>query len=435
MPDALYDSNGIRLLLGDSLELMQGLGPFDAIVTDPPYGLGFMGKDWDSPGGLGDFPMRRTVERSTVNTGATRQGGRQRGCVDWQKRQAKDALMFQAWTSEWASIALEACKPGAFLLAFGGTRMFHRLACGLEDAGWEIRDTIMWVYGSGFPKSHDISKAIDKAAGAEREPCGTSSGPNHARYDGERYTEKRETPFGVVQDQPVATTAPSTEAAQLWNGWGTALKPAWEPIIVAMKPLDGTFAENAKKHGVAGLNIDGSRVELDGDYKCGANGRPSQTGLGDNYDPATANQHSEQGRWPANLIHDGSDEVVENFPDAGSTNFAAMPGQRRSATNAARFFYCAKASAADRGFRPPCDLPLFGEHDPGFVNTHPTVKPIELMKYLLSLVQTPTGGVVLDPFAGSGSTLVAAKQLERHCVGIEIDPDSAAIATERLQHQ
>ena len=203
---------------GDCLDIMPTLEAesVDSIVCDPPYGLSFMGKDWDH--GVPGVPF-------------------------WEA-------------------ALRVAKPGAYMLAFGGTRTFHRLAVAIEDAGWEIRDTVMWVYGSGFPKSHDVSKAIDKAAGVKRKVVGVSSGPNNSKYDGERYSQKRETRFGVVQDQPEAT-APACEAAKQWEGWGTALKPAWEPIIVARKPIQGTVAENVLKYGTGGLNIDGCRVEID----------------------------------------------------------------------------------------------------------------------------------------------------------------------------
>jgi len=380
----------------DCLAGMPSLEPnsIDTVITDPPYGLSFMGKDWDH--GIPGVPY-------------------------WQA-------------------ALRVAKPGAFMLAFGGTRTFHRLACAIEDAGWELRDTIMWVYGSGYPKSLDISKAIDKAAGVERtEVVGTgkcrtgeSCRPHGSSFSDDSYEWPGE--FNI--------TAPATESAREWSGWGTALKPAWEPILVAMKPLDGTFANNAIKHGVAGLHIDGGRIELNGDYKCSPNGRPSQTGLGDNYDPLKANQPSSIGRFPANLIHDGSDEVMELFPqsagqvadisysapsqktsnvygamrregessqdkrytNSGGTNFAAKPGARRlDSGSAARFFYCAKASRSDRGEG----------------NTHPTVKPLALMEYLCKLTATPTGGTVLDPFGGSFTTAIACINTGRKCVIFE----------------
>jgi hypothetical protein len=212
---------GYELHDGDCLDVMRAMdaNSVDTVVCDPPYGLSFMGKNWDH-----GVP----------------------GVAFWQA-------------------ALQVAKPGAMLLAFGGTRTHHRLMVAIEDAGWEIRDVIMWVYGSGFPKSHDISKAIDKAAGATREVTGEYDSRN--RYDNGQRASNGTYAKHITGEKtygPTNATAPATDAAQEWQGWGTALKPAWEPIIVAMKPLDGTFAQNAMKHGVAGLNIDGSRIAKQG---------------------------------------------------------------------------------------------------------------------------------------------------------------------------
>ena len=270
--------------LGDCLEILPTLAEnsVDAILTDPPYGLEFMGKDWDH--GVPGVPF-------------------------------------------WAA-ALRVAKPGAMLLAFGGTRTHHRLACGIEDAGWEIRDCIMWVYGSGFPKSLDISKAIDKAAGAEREVLGK-------RVTGAAYTRaaRRNANQGFESGQTECSiTAPATDLARLWQGWGTALKPAWEIIIVAMKPLDGTFAANAEKWGVAGLNVDGCRVAgdvpitgqgtSDRIYGGGSGLRPEELGIQD-FHPHPS------GRWPSNLVHDGSEEVVGLFPQTGPAKSAPRGSVQR----------------------------------------------------------------------------------------------------------
>lgn len=375
-----------NVICGDCREVMRGMpeSRIDAIVTDPPYGLGFMGKDWDSPGGIGDFPMRRTTEANTVNTGVSRQGGRQRSTVDFAKRQANDARMFQEWAQEWAADCLRVAKPGAHLLAFGGTRMYHRLACAIEDAGWEIRDCIMWVYSQGFPKSHNL--------------------------DGE------------------------------WDGWGTALKPSYEPLIVARKSLDGTVAANMAKHRTGAMNIDGCRVlATDAAYKANCSGdrghadnrsRVMDFGMG----CGTAN---ELGRWPANMIHDGSDEVMAAFPEAPGQQRSVGPefgsktsvntygdygprqnfAPRGDAGSAARFYYCAKASRADR--------------NDGAENGHPTVKPTDLMRYLCRLV-TPPKGTILDPFAGSGSTGRGAVAEGFNFVGIELDPAYVEIAKARI---
>jgi site-specific DNA-methyltransferase (adenine-specific) len=308
---------------GDCREVMATLDAesVDAIVSDPPYGLSFMGKGWDHgvPG-------------------------------------------VEFWTE-----ALRVAKPGAHLLAFGGTRTYHRLACAIEDAGWEIRDCVMWVYGSGFPKSHDVSKAIDKAAGAEREVVGPSRANvrSDLKYGGNDPSHNHGR-LGAVTHPPI--TAPATDAARQWQGWGTALKPAWEPIIVARKPLVGTVAENVLTHGTGGINVDGCRV-----------GTETLTYI------------------------------------AGETGGEGGKCGARKRASAARFFYCAKASKADRG----------GD------NKHPTVKPTDLMRYLCRLV-TPPGGVVLDPFTGSGSTGKAATLEGFRFIGIEREAEYVQIAKARI---
>ncbi len=295
----------------------------DAVVTDPPYGLTFMGKDWDK-----GVP----------------------GEVFWRE-------------------ALRVSKPGAHLLAFGGTRTFHRLTCAIEDAGWEIRDCIMWVYGSGFPKSLDVSKAIDKAAGAEREVVGKKKprGGMAATFGGSEY-----------RDSALNITAPATDLARQWQGWGTCLKPAFEPIILARKPLDGTVAGNVAKWGTGGLNVDGCRVAADQLAKPSGPQKPfggvtigKYNGGNERCSGSGATHPS--GRFPANLVHDGSEEVLAGFPVTGPSK-AAWMGLRHSGRHggladkggnlkpgtdgirghndlggsAARFFYCAKASRGER---------------------------------------------------------------------------------------
>jgi DNA modification methylase len=416
---------------GDCREVMATLDAesVDSIVCDPPYGLSFMGKEWDSfkPG---DIAMRRNPAMDAVNAGASRQGGRQRACSDYQKRQRRDMLAFQEAMESVFLEALRVAKPGAHLLAFGGTRTYHRLACAIEDAGWEIRDCVMWVYGSGFPKSHDVSKAIDKAAGAEREVVGISSvtGARQSRTmdDGNKGTRRT-----YQNDEPVVNniTAPATDAARQWSGWGTALKPAWEPITVARKPLVGTVAENVLTHGTGAINVDGCRVGANGGTRRDGKGsEPNDSGWENmrGHGVATINA----GRWPANLIHDGSEEVVGLFPvtKSGGQNATSesQPGYAGGWTrpggkghhdsgSAARFFYCAKASKADRG----------GD------NKHPTVKPTDLMRYLCRLV-TPPGGVVLDPFTGSGSTGKAATLEGFRFIGIEREAEYVEIAKARI---
>lgn len=384
------------LYLGDCLEILPSLPKVDAVVTDPPYGLKFMGAKWDY-----DVPS----------------------------------------VAHWSAV-LEALKPGGHLLAFAGTRTQHRMACAIEDAGFEIRDLIAWVYGNGFPKSLDVSKAIDKAAGAEREVVGPRPGL-HSR-GAHKMGEGWQRPW-MQDDAAVARsmmeTAPATDAARQWNGWGTALKPALEPITVARKPLVGTVAENVQAHGTGALNVDACKVEVSPtDTNRRDNASIDRTGgIGKGTVYSGGSQHSraptlQQGRWPANLIHDGSAEVMAGFPDAPSGGYPAQGGQRSQAAtygtpttrgeamfgansgSAARFFYCAKASADER--------------DTG--NTHPTVKPLALMRYLCMLISTPDA-VVLDPYLGSGSTGIACVGLGRKFVGIEIDPAYFEIACQRIE--
>ena len=362
---------------GDCLDILRDMpdASVDAVVTDPPYGL-TQGKR----GGSGEASVNLDSPhgRARVTTG----------------------FMGMAWDGMVPPVAvwsecLRVLKPGGHLLSFGGSRTYHRMAVNVEDAGFEIRDQVMWVYGSGFPKSHNISKAIDKMAGAAREVVGrVDVGPD---ITGDNYG--RNSPG----ERKVADiTAPATPAAKQWDGWGSALKPAHEPVVLARKPLgEKTLAANVLKHGTGGLNIDGCRVESDE-----STARPSgvnSTCYGEDNRKGMVRGGSGLGRFPANVMHDGSDEVVELFPGAGEKS-------------AARFFYCAKASKSDR--------------DEG--NIHPTVKPTDLMAYLCRLV-TPPGGVVLDPFLGSGSTGKAAIREGFKFIGIEREAEYIAIAHARIE--
>jgi site-specific DNA-methyltransferase (adenine-specific) len=330
----------------------------DSIVTDPPYGLSFMGKKWDY-----------------------------------------DVPSVEIWAE-----CLRVLKPGGHLLAFAGTRTQHRMAVRIEDAGFEIRDMIAWVYGSGFPKSHDVSKAIDKQVDAERKVVGTKIGlPGYhlnPHDGGEALGHGLSSSTYETRLKSSQITAPATEAAKQWEGWGTALKPALEPITVARKPLIGTVAENVLEHGTGGLNIDGCRVGDNAGWSYpngrGGSGWHGRESLAENLtEPMTATQ----GRWPANLIHDGSDEVI------------ALAGEQ------ARFFYCAKASKKDR--------------EDG--NYHPTVKPTDLMRYLCRLI-TPPNGVILDPFMGSGSTGKAAMLEGFQFIGVELENEYVKIAKARIEN-
>lgn len=338
----------------------------------------------------------------------------------------------QLFHYRWARRVFDALKPGAHLVAFGGTRTFHRMACAIEDAGFEIRDTLMWVYGSGFPKSHDVSKGIDKAAGAVR---GIVS---HLSSDGvQRAPREMQPGGGDRRDTYVPTqTAPATPEAAQWAGWGTALKPAFEPIILARKPLIGTVVQNVLAHGTGALNIDACRIGTEtitqrqkdmtayhGNQLAGGQhrGEIKQTGV---------LTHT-TGRWPANLCHDGSDEVEAAFPqtethpktqsgyESGNSTSWRLPvdsGRTYGSDtgSASRFYYCAKADADDRAW-----------------SRHPTVKPLALMKWLVRLV-TPLGGTVLDCFAGSGTTGEAAEREGFNAVLIEREAEYIADIHRRL---
>jgi len=396
MPMTMNDGR-VTLHHGDSRDVLRELADnsIDSVVCDPPYALVSISKRFGKDGAA---PAQHGTDGAYARASAGFMG------KQWDTGEAAFAVEF------WAEV-YRVLKPGGHVLAFGGTRTYHRLACAIEDAGFEIRDSIAWIYGSGFPKSHN----------------------QHGD----------------------------------WEGWGTALKPAIEPIVVARKPLDGTNAQNLARWGVGALNIDGCRVALDGDYKARPNGRPSLTGLPDGYDPANANQPHDLGRWPANIIHDGSDEVLEAFPETTSgamrrevpgydgdsvTGFlrgkSGPSNQHGDSGSAARFFYCAKASRADRDagldHLPKKAAGLVsetsGQHitrrDEGYVvapraNTHPTVKPTDLMRYLCRLV-TPPGGTVLDPFMGSGSTGKAAVLEGFQFVGIEREDEYVPIAAARI---
>jgi len=458
MPERLGPYELGRVHCGDCLDGMAALpaDSVDSIVTDPPYGLTDCHVGGDAiPGKFGE----RTEEEKLARK-ATRERGGFMG-MKWD-RGVPGVAFWQA--------ALRVSKPGAHLLAFGGTRTFHRLACAIEDAGWEIRDCIMWVYGSGFPKSLDVSKAIDKAAGAAFESR-PASGVGFMNAEGAGG-------YNVTKNQ-LRLKGESTPAAKLWAGWGTALKPAWEPIIVARKPLIGTVAENVLKHGTGAMNIDGCRIETQdnlngGAYSGGAKDLDSATSYATGVNAGTFKQPA--GRWPANLVHDGSPEVLAGFPesqDGVAVRHRGVSGGRimcrpkppgtpdagyGGSGSAARFFYCAKASRSEReagmeGYRvvPAGERaggraegsaglvmadgkanPYAGTNTPNR-NPHPTVKPISLMRWLVRLV-TPPGGLVLDPFAGSGSTLCAAVLEGFNPLGFDMEAEYVAIANARIDY-
>tara|TARA_R110000822_G_scaffold131467_1_gene268462 strand:+ start:99 stop:1388 length:1290 start_codon:yes stop_codon:yes gene_type:complete len=411
-----------KIINSDCLEAMRAMkdNSIDSIVTDPPYGLSFMGKKWDY-----DVP---SIEI-------------------WQE-------------------CLRILKPGGHLLAFAGTRTQHRMAVRIEDAGFEIRDMIAWVYGSGFPKSLNIGKAIDKIQGNERividkKPIGYSGLKRNANLTDDNWKGIKE------EDTGLEVTKGNTK----YEGWGTALKPAFEPITVARKPIQGKVADNVLKHGTGGINIDACRIVIDkNDINLRENATHSKsTFFKSSYHEITNKLNKEIGRFPANFIHDGSEEILQIFPQSKFNSSGAIRKKEKGifglggdggvntqyndqGTNA-RFFYCAKASKSERDYGlnelntnqttgggggigeylndVNSTSGKYGSEKAPVKNYHPTVKPIELMRYLCRLV-TPLKGVILDPFMGSGTTLLAAYDECFNCIGIEKDAEYVKIAEARL---
>jgi site-specific DNA-methyltransferase (adenine-specific) len=404
----------VNLLLGDCRDRLKELpdNSIDSIVTDPPYELGFMGKSWDASGVAYDVTV-------------------------WQE-------------------CLRVLKPGGHLLSFGGSRTYHRMACAIEDAGFQIRDQIMWVYGSGFPKSLNVSKSIEgllTTGSANKTAFKHLAGEQVDRGDwgiakqqftyGQRDTNYDETASATR----LGKLEPTTAEAQVWDGWGTALKPAHEPIVMARKPLVGTVANNVLTYGTGGINIDGCRVGNETRTYGGMSANQPDVGTfrDDNWTPKEI-EVTVAGRFPANFIHDGSDEVVELFP-------SDKPNQ-----SAARFFYCAKASKKDRNegldefeekqtlggggltaeikedgsYETASAGGKFGSVKAKQTNHHPTVKPTDLMRYLCRLI-TPPNGTVLDPFTGSGSTGKAAVLEGFSFIGVEQSEEYIAIAEARIK--
>ena len=365
------------LLNGDCIEQMQKLidegVQVESVVTDPPYELGFMGKSWDASG-----------------------------------------IAFDKKTWE---LAFQLLKPGGYLLAFSASRNYHRMAVAVEDAGFEIRDQIMWIYGSGFPKSLNIGKAVDKELGNKRTDLG--SNPN----------QRLNTPENDIYEAGIrGKEARITKGNTEWEGWGTALKPAHEPIVMARKPLEGTVVDNVLEHGVGGINIDECRVGLSegDDPRLGGKGSWKTDKMAkDVYVGGYAGKEtgsSELGRFPSNVMHSGLDEEW------------------------ARFFYCPKTAKSERnqglvefddkqyshdGRKKSIENP-YQRNKSISKNSHPTVKPVELMKYLCRLV-TPKGGTVLDPFMGSGSTGMAAKDEGFDFIGIEREKEYFEISEQRIK--
>lgn len=363
-----YQDENVTLLHGDCIKLMRTLpdNSVDSIVTDPPYGLGFMGKAWDAlPPGL-----------------------------------------------EWAEECLRVLKPGGHLLAFGGSRTWHRLAVSVEDAGFELRDSIMWLYGSGFPKSLDVSKAIASGGGRPEDVRRLAMGDNYVHSGRGRVNYDHG--GGSAMNGSMAEM-PLSGAAKQWEGWGTALKPAFEPVVMARKPFKGTVAANVLAHGTGALNIDASRIPhttinggnlADNPHLRGTKTRKAGVATGFGRGGEESNLTEQAGRFPANVILDESQAAV--LDEQSGTNVAS------------RFFYCAKAPKSER---PVVD---------GIA--HPTVKPLTLMRYLIKLV-TPPGGVVLEPFAGSGTTIEAALADGFGVIAIERDETYLPLIEVRISRQ
>lgn len=437
----------VKLMLGNCLDRLKDLddNSVDSIVTDPPYGIDFMGKKWDY-----DVPSTEIWEQ-----------------------------------------AIRVLKPGGYLLAFAGTRTQHRMAVRIEDAGFEIRDMIAWVYGSGFPKAHDIGKSIDKGMGKQDPNYGSSN--NNSSSGGTNVSEmfgkemggrrckkcKKDTSaqYECKEQDCGMTYSPQTDLGHKWSGWKTALKPALEPITVARKPLEEkTVAKNVLKYGTGGMNIDASRIPTNPDVddaRLGGNGSwktdKASANVGHGSIKGDNISSSDQGRFPANLIHDGSEEVLDLFPytKSGRSNGNATIGESGDNTplrrgevtfrdddgSAARFFYVPKTSKKDRNdglenftpkatasseFRPNhAEKADKGENGNPYgrwtptQNNHPTVKPTDLMRYLVTMV-TPKGGTTLDPFMGSGSTGRGAKLGGFNFIGIELDENYLEIAKARI---
>jgi len=385
-------ADGWQLLEGDCVKVMQALKAesVDVIVCDPPYGLEFMGKDWDR------FWKHATGFESEYGP---RWSAREPGRI---KQVHENSRAYQEWCEMWARECLRVLKPGSHLLAFGGTRTYHRLTCGIEDAGFEIRDCLEWLYGSGFPKSQNISRMIDKRLGAEREkkrvPWTSNVLGGGIGIDRPWKRQAAEDGYREVDDD-----IPATPEGERWQGWGTALKPVHEPIVMARKPFKGTVAGNVLEYGAGGINVDGCRVGSDARVNARAGNKPGNAArLNNSPDDNDYAGREVEGRWPPNVL---VDETV-----------AGELGQR--ATFFPVFKYHPKASTRER---PTAEG----------VTVHPTVKPLGLMRWLVRLV-CPPGGLVLDPFAGTGTTAEAAVLEGMRCVLIERDPDYLTLIDARM---
>ena len=466
----------IDLRLGDCIEILKTLpdNSVDSIVTDPPYGIGFMNKEWDDPQKhkeLIDRETKRSQERFEEGKSPVK-GGFSKGVQPGLPiGGAKEGRWFQEWCELWAKECFRVLKPGGHMLSFSAPRTYHRMATAFEDSGFQIRDQIMWVFGSGFPKSHNIGKAIDKLQGNEREVVGeyeTSIPQITPWQDVDRFESKNQ----------------QTKGNGKWEGWGSALKPAHEPICMARKPLsEKSIAENVLKHGTGGINIDDCRIEttdnLNGGGYGGNNVGVATYALTDGRKTLPINKLGKEdftqpeGRFPANIMFDEeAGKILDeqsgvsksqkrkpeyNKPTEHTNTYTPKASDYRDDNTysdtggASRFFYCPKVSKKERDMNMTCDVKeqssigstyagnqtsskIGGNPDKPTEpkkNNHPTVKPIALMEYLIKLV-TPKGGIVLEPFMGSGSTGIAAKNLGMSFIGIEKEEEYFEIAKQRI---
>jgi len=478
------------------LEVLKTLpdNSIDAVVTDPPYGIGFMGKAWDT---FVPDNVKQAVETNTeyfnknieLKQDNPNLKGRKNSPIGSNSTFAgtydlstKGKNEYQQWCYEWGKECFRILKPGGHLLASNSPRMYHRMAIGLEDAGFEIRDQIMWVYGSGFPKSHNIGKAIDKIEGNEREVIGHN--PNHRKLQD----------TNTMVGEPHSGDGTITKGNSDWEGWGTALKPAHEPIVMARKPLsEKSIAENVLKHGTGGINIDGSRIGTDDKITINRHSGYNSNSLVESTKGKWKGEqeYNEQGRFPANIIFDeeagqlldeqsGISKAAIRKPTGNKEYNQVAYGKRGDVDTirgfndkggASRFFYCPKAAKKDRdegldnfeeksqrvtsgGTRDfnarcancgkkfigsptticDCDNPVTDNQVFKKKNNHPTVKPTDLMRYLINLV-TPPNGTILDPFMGSGSTGKAAVRCGVNFIGIEKEQEYMDIASARIEHE
>ena len=459
-----------QILTGDCLEILPTLeaDSVDAIVTDPPYGIGFMGREWDtfSPAAVAknDVRFNHTEAKHTDDHDNPNIRGRSRfatGPSIEYDYSASANRKFQTWTMVWASSALRVLKPGGCLLVCMSPRTAHRVISGIEDAGFEVRDQVLWIYGQGMPKSVDVGRSIDM---------------DLCQEPGRHWMRKIPKEDKRLQGDHVCA---ETDSGRQWAGWGTGLKPCYEPVVMARKPMAGTNARNVQEYGVGGINVDACRIDTakgDGHWS-GDDGSDATSIPGYEGGFTKGGKRNDSGRWPPNVVMDEdaaamvdeqSGELTSGAnptrrgSDKSRVSYSAFQGQEEctparghDSGGASRFFYCPKTSRSER--EAGCEsLPIkssgeltggrqegseglksgragAGRSSSGRHNHHPTVKPIEVMRWLVRLV-TPPGGTVLDPFFGSGTTGIACELEDFSYIGIEKEAEYVPIAEARIEH-